>query len=554
MFNGNNGGQFQLNTNIQDYTTDELMQFANITNDDLSNPNTIIQKTNEKISQFPKVANFFQEIQNTLLLLSNQLDEGYDATAPAPSLQQQNWFENQAPKQSDDLQNEKITDRKQKIEVFGNEHVPMNRQRLGVNNSVILPISQDVLNPNLRNSTQRMVILDSEFRDPDNNDSSTNYTCNLSDTIYRAYSMRLYSFFVPYTWYVIDEAYGNTCFWIIDGNTIVNLSIASGNYTSSQFVTEITTVFTNAGFTFPTGQLPITYNSMNGKISFNLYNGSFNGLDIYGTSATFQITTNTRIFFFDFTGIVQCATNCVNTARYLNQTLGWIMGYRTPYIFIDPSGNEAPTVLDLNGTKYLLLLVDDFNQNHVNHGIVSITQLNNKFKLPSYYTPNMPYTCIPVGASGTTGNLTTLLTDIDIAINTGETTADNAGYLLASKYENDYTPTQIVLPSAPRVLTQSQLYTINEINKINNNNTNYLAKAPTSPDILSVLPVKIKGLSVGDPIIEFSGSLQDNIRNYFGPVNVERLKIKLLDDKGNTINLNGGDWCVQLIFDCLYQY
>ena len=39
------------------------------------------------------------------------------------------------------------------------------------------------------------------------------------------------------------------------------------------------------------------------------------------------------------------------------------------------------------------------------------------------------------------------------------------GLLIAGKYEGDYSPTQIVLPSAPRTLTQSQIYTINEINK-----------------------------------------------------------------------------------------
>jgi hypothetical protein len=129
------------------------------------------------------------------------------------------------------------------------------------------------------------------------------------------------------------------------------------------------------------------------------------------------------------------------------------------------------------------------------------------------------------------------------------------GLLIGGKYQESYVSTQIVLPSAPRTLTQSQIYTINEINKNNNNLTNYLSKAPTTSDILAILPVKTSaGVPTGSLLVEFSGSLQDNIRTYFGPVHIERLNVKLLDDKGNVLNLNGNDWCVTLVCECLYQY
>ena len=69
-----------------------------------------------------------------------------------------------------------------------------------------------------------------------------------------------------------------------------------------------------------------------------------------------------------------------------------------------------------------------------------------------------------------------------------------------------------------------------------------------------MIPIKTSGISTGTILVEFSGSLQDNIRNYFGPVNIDRMAVQLLDDKGNVINLNGTDWCVTLICECLYQY
>ena len=191
--------------------------------------------------------------------------------------------------------------------------------------------------------------------------------------------------------------------------------------------------------------------------------------------------------------------------------------------------------------------------------------------MPSYYSPDLPYTCITQAQQGS--NLTQIVDGVVVQSLSNTPYEQNAyspniainpqplnptfvnGLLIAGKYENDYTPTQIVLPSAPRTLTQAQIYTINSINSNNNNLTNYLAKAPTSSDIIAIVPVKTStGVPTGSLLVEFSGSLQDNSRVYFGPVNIDRMAVKLLDDKGNVLNLNGNDWCFTLICECLYQY
>jgi hypothetical protein len=279
-------------------------------------------------------------------------------------------------------------------------------------------------------------------------------------------------------------------------------------------------LFFSAGVPTPAA---VVYNENNGKLTLNLDGGQYNGGTINGiVISPFPINSTTIITFFDYTAMLQCETNCVNKSYYLNQTLGWIMGFREAFVYVDPSGNTGTGIVDLNGTKYLILVIDDYNQNHVNNGLVSITEYSNILKMPSYYSPDLPFTCLP--------------------------TTPNDGI------NSEYTKTQIMLPSAPRTLTNSQLYTINEINKNRNNNTNHRAKAPTSTDILAMIPIKPTGLSTGALIIEFSGSLQDNSRTYFGPVNIDRMRVKLLNDKGNVLNMNGSDWCVTLICDCLYQY
>jgi len=42
-------------------------------------------------------------------------------------------------------------------------------------------------------------------------------------------------------------------------------------------------------------------------------------------------------------------------------------------------------------------------------------------------------------------------------------------------------------------------------------------------------------------------------RNYFGPVNIEKLRITLYDEFGRIINLNNMDWSCSLMFECMYS-
>ena len=569
-----------IDTNVSNYTISELMAIVELNE---LEPSEIISKTDKQINRFkvknPEISVFFQEIQSQLLQYADGLKddnesdddddesekiivEGFatgsnESIYPAGEKQISDWYTNQNLTQSDTNQTQKITDRKQKIQTFGNPHVTMNREQLGINDTYQVPVKQDSLNPNLKNTINRFINLDSQFRQYTNgiDSTATDYTLDLSDTLKDVLSLRIYSYQIPFSWYTIDVAYGNTCLWINDGSCNVVVSVSPGNYNASQFVTDLSNNFTNAGFyNYPVNG-PVSYNPNNGKITLNLFGADFSG-NIIGLDpihASFTVSETTRIIFFDFTGILQCSNVCLSKSNhYFNNSLGWIMGFRVPYTFIDPSGNVAPCILDLNGPKYLILVVDDYNQNHVNNGLVSITQFSSTLKVPSYYSPDLPYICLTPAQQG--NNIQQIVTEANLqSIFDNQSSASN-GLLIAGKYEGDYTSTQFVLPSAPRTLTQSQIYTINEINKSRNNTTNYLSKAPTTSDILGILTIKTNGLSTGSLLVEFSGSIQDNIRTYFGPVDIDRMCVKLLDDKGNILNLNGNDWCVTLICECLYQY
>jgi hypothetical protein len=169
------------------------------------------------------------------------------------------------------------------------------------------------------------------------------------------------------------------------------------------------------------------------------------------------------------------------------------------------------------GPNYFLLVVDDFNQNHLNQGLVNIDDTDTTLNPPPYINADINYACF----------------------NTDE------GF---------QSPFPVYIPNAPARLTQAQLYSANQIAENRRNTTNIRTPGPTTTDVLAVIPLKVGGLSFGDKYIEFGSSLLQNERIYFGPVNISRMRVTLRDDKGNVVNLNGADWSFSLISTHLYEF
>lgn len=553
----------QVDTDINNYTLSDLLIILDIKDDEVDE-DMVINKTNYYIQKYiqennSKMAVFFSTIQTKLLEYVDELDgnnlgqleeitpaDEYKKDEEENPVQADVWLKNNHLKQQNNpTQLDKITERKQKIEVFSDSlHLPMKREQIGVNNNVVIPVAQDVLNPTLKNTITRMINLDSQFRQTTSgsNDISTDYTLDLSEPLLNVLSLKLHAFMISYTWYTIDVAYGNNCLWVTLPNNgpSINISVIPGNYNIATFQSELNSAFFKAGFTFTKD--PVTVNTTNGLVTLNLYEGTFIDQD---TSISYIIDDTAIITFFDPTSILVCNNNNVcNKVTAVNQTLGWIMGFRVINTLVSPSGNTGIAILDLFGPKYLIVVLDDFNQNHINNGLIGITEVSSTLKLPSYFSPDMLYTCVPPSPIGT-----------NININNFELSNDtNAGNLVMDKMNITYKPIVQILPSAPRNLTQSQLYSINEIMKNNGKSMSLRTAAPTISNTFAIIPLKLGGLKFGDVYVESNGSLQDNKRLYFGPVNIERMRIKLLDDKGNILNLNGCDWSITLVSENLYQY
>jgi len=532
-----------VDTNVNNYSIEELLAILEL---DDPTEQDIVDVSNSYIQRFqyeqPNTlfASFFSNIQRKLVQYIRDIQaqivqqEAVGPLVTPPT-------NNATPDPREHIDDE--------AEVFGNSQMPMARKTVPVNNVFDTKIAQDKLNPNLENVTSRVVVLDSQYRQMDGSvsASSTDYTADLSETLNNVISLRLFSIQIPFTWYVIDVAYGNTCMWLTNNGNTFLIEIESGNYSAADLCTALNAAFVDAGFavTSPTGVA--TYNASSGKVTFSL-GGTVDpsGNIIYGIAYGSVAESNSPyITFFDFTRKLKCKQGCATTS-YFDRSLGWALGFRLHTFPIYSTGNVGTAVLNLSGPKYFILIVDDFNQNHINNGVVNIAEYSSRISLPSYYSPDYPITCVtnPAGVD----DLNELQANaLGVNIN------NLAGLVLDNTYMST-TVTPVLLPSAPRTLTQAQIYTINEIIKNREKTISYRGKPPSSSDALAIVPLKVNGLRFGDVYVELGGSLQDNKRVYFGPVNIERLRVRLVDDKGYTVNLNGSDWAFTLICENLYQY
>ena len=121
-----------------------------------------------------------------------------------------------------------------------------------------------------------------------------------------------------------------------------------------------------------------------------------------------------------------------------------------------------------------------------------------------------------------------------------------------------------VLPAA--IVSEGIFYIIGPqyifiaIDDFNNNVNNYFVSAYSDSinnrNILARINLSNRGNSNGAYRTTETDGLSSQInrsRNYFGPVNIEKLRITLYDEYGRIINLNNMDWSCALTFECMYS-
>ena len=227
---------------------------------------------------------------------------------------------------------------------------------------------------------------------------------------------------------------------------------------------------------------------------------------------------------FSFSTSVNCIGNNLRNTSW-DSTLGWILGFRieTEYdlsdmTLVSTNGNITSiigdNVVSINIYSYYMILLDDFNNSHMNDGIITTTKQKTDIQLPNYAN----YTNL--NTNPITGDLTATNTSVN-----GATLTQKQVYAIQSTLDQQ----------------SKQLSTIK------------LSEGPFATNVFGFIPLNIANLPNNSIYVDSSIGLRDQQRNYFGPVNIQRMSVKLINDRGETVDLNGANWSFSFICEQLYQ-
>lgn len=93
------------------------------------------------------------------------------------------------------------------------------------------------------------------------------------------------------------------------------------------------------------------------------------------------------------------------------------------------------------------------------------------------------------------------------------------------------------------------------VNSSNNYFTAAFASSVMAPNIIT----RINVAELAQDVTVFHYAQQegystelDRSRNYFGPVDIQKMRVTLYDEYGRIVNLNHMDWSMELMFECIY--
>jgi hypothetical protein len=338
---------------------------------------------------------------------------------------------------------------------------------------------------------------------------------------------------------IIIQTQSNT----IAPDDIITLTIPPKIYIISELFAAINTAFTNNDRTY--GSSITSYVDANNNSYSKLW---INVNNVYTTQ-------DYMLVFYDPISFITCfsgSTSVQNTTW--DTTVGWILGFRDytqyfltkanqvqnsnfkdvyyyltstngSYIYVPgyqpgSTTNQISTSIQLTGDttlstnlfNYFLISLDDYIQNHLNDGLVTITRSQTAIQTPGYkYNTNQ--TCDPA----TNTLVTTTMTQQD---------SNN--------------------------VTNALLYSLNQSAQSQQPKIKPYSAGPFVKDLFGIIPVKAPS-NTGDIYTEFGGSLQNQSRMYFGPVNIRKMSIQLLNDRGDMVDLNGSNWTFSFVCEQLYR-
>lgn len=232
------------------------------------------------------------------------------------------------------------------ISIDNNSHIIQKQKNTAYVNSRPNEYFIGAINPLKKRTIIQNLNIDTRFRDNFHNSTASNFNITIPIKINNILQMQLISIQLPNIYYTISSAYNNNYFSITINGINSKISIPFGNYNPVTIMDAINTNLTALGAPFSFVSFIADPNTSKTTIEPN---GS-------GTITSLELT------FYE--------PNDDNTCNPIIQqlTLGWLLGFRQPY-YKDELNYISEGAIDLTGSKYFYLVVDDFN-NNVNDNFV----------------------------------------------------------------------------------------------------------------------------------------------------------------------------------------
>jgi hypothetical protein len=189
-----------------------------------------------------------------------------------------------------------------------------------------------------REMKRKYINIDTKFRDEYNSSSLTNYTITLPERITNVQSIMVCTAEIPLTYYNISANLGNNHFTIVYGGLGQTVIIPDGQYTSSTLASAINVQIQTLS--------DANYKTLIYSLSAN--------------NSTFHCSSGSVVVHFDMD-----STGTFDKYNFKSK-LGWLLGFRKQSYTITTSLSLSECLIDLNGPRYLYLVIDEFSQNNTN--------------------------------------------------------------------------------------------------------------------------------------------------------------------------------------------
>ena len=355
--------------------------------------------------------------------------------------------------------------------------------------------------------------IDTRFRPNFYNTSSSDFTIQLPEKLNKVVSMQMSAIEFPQCYYGISSAYGNNTFKIkVDYTTIDGLSysessliiVNDSNYTALELINQINKVVSGLDV------------SSNETISYS-----------NGVHPLFYFDESSTIFSYDEFG---------NPIYFQDAN------------YVDMSNNLViPTVLKQNSVFTYIFFGIDLTLTGSGTGQTFIGLNPYYSNLPTYSSYfQQPVTITSVSLDFTTNDYKTNCTNLQEYITTK--IGWNLGFQHATyQGNNGYNSETIIEPSSIRYI----YIAVDDYNRsVNNQFIDVFGNSLVNSNILARISMTGTFFTL---LVNRDMNIVTEPRKYFGPVDIQKLRIRIYDDHGRILNINNANYSFCLVFKMLYD-